>query len=425
MKNTKNYLLSIALLLFNISAFSQNNVEVSQTGDAYVKINADTDNQNEDDNPVLLLTQDGGGINGMLTLTGLSSSDYSGGFSGLKTNSLLLGSTYSIGYLLFGTNSAVRMAISPSGKVGIGTSSPTYTLHVQSDDRANVCAGGPSSLTDAVGDFILRTSDEAEVNNSIQWDMSFRTDTWAHSAGDLVFFSKNSGSTYTSPLILQSDGDILLGTGNNNNLLGNVGIGDMTPDARLVVKAKSDQSVAMKIFGFDDRRFTFKTPRNSSEGFHFYVYNEVDEIREPLYIGHDQIASAPLVIKGEEGQVGIMTSDIPADFRLAVDGKILVEAVHVKNSTNWPDYVFADDYSLRSLSEVENFISRNGHLPEVPSANEVSEGFDVGQMDAALLKKIEEMTLYMIQLEKKNTTLEKQNSDLEQRLQRIEQLLNN
>ncbi len=78
------------------------------------------------------------------------------------------------------------------------------------------------------------------------------------------------------------------------------------------------------------------------------------------------------------------------------------EIVVTTDENYWSDYVFEDGYQLRSLKEVEQFISTNGHLPDVPSAKEVTEnGQDLGRMDAILLRKIEELTLYIIELEKR------------------------
>ena len=95
-------------------------------------------------------------------------------------------------------------------------------------------------------------------------------------------------------------------------------------------------------------------------------------------------------------------------FKLFVSGGIRTEEVQIDLETNWPDYVFADNYNLRPLSEVETFIQQNHHLPEVPSAQEVADnGILVGEMNATLLKKVEELTLYMIELEKKVKELEK------------------
>jgi hypothetical protein len=75
---------------------------------------------------------------------------------------------------------------------------------------------------------------------------------------------------------------------------------------------------------------------------------------------------------------------------------------------NVADYVFADDYKLRSLSEVEQFVSENKHLPDVPSADELEEtGMNVAEMNNLLLQKVEELTLYIIDLEKRLAMIEK------------------
>jgi hypothetical protein len=80
--------------------------------------------------------------------------------------------------------------------------------------------------------------------------------------------------------------------------------------------------------------------------------------------------------------------------------------VAVYNTANWSAYVFENDYNLRPLHEVDAFVKENKHLPGVPSAAEMVEnGLDVATMDAKLLEKIEELTLYMIQLDRDNKAL--------------------
>ena len=75
----------------------------------------------------------------------------------------------------------------------------------------------------------------------------------------------------------------------------------------------------------------------------------------------------------------------------------------VEVSEKWADFVFEDDYSLMSLNELDNYIKVNKHLPEIPTTQEVEEnGISVGEMNAKLLQKIEELTLYVIELQKKN-----------------------
>lgn len=103
------------------------------------------------------------------------------------------------------------------------------------------------------------------------------------------------------------------------------------------------------------------------------------------------------------GNVGIGT-DAPLST-LAVNGRIRAKEIEVTLS-GWPDYVFTKNYALKPLAEVEAFIEQNHHLPNVPSADEVlKNGSNLGEMDTILLRKIEELTLYMTQLKKANDQL--------------------
>jgi hypothetical protein len=120
-----------------------------------------------------------------------------------------------------------------------------------------------------------------------------------------------------------------------------------------------------------------------------------------------------------DGRVGIGTYCFPTDAKLAVGGIVMATEVRVKPMDGsgcfyWPDYVFASDYKLRSLKEVEAYILKNKHLPEIPSAKEIDEnGISIGDMNARLLKKMEEITLYLIQLEKDNEKLKIQIEELQ------------
>jgi len=103
------------------------------------------------------------------------------------------------------------------------------------------------------------------------------------------------------------------------------------------------------------------------------------------------------------GNVGI-GCDNPS-VKLAVNGKIQATEVEIK-SAPCSDYVFEKGYKLTSLSDLEKFVTTNKHLPEVPSAKEFEEkGYSVGQMDDMLLRKVEELTLYMLELKKENSEL--------------------
>ncbi|MDQ3290886.1 MAG: hypothetical protein M3Q05_06300 [Bacteroidota bacterium] len=95
----------------------------------------------------------------------------------------------------------------------------------------------------------------------------------------------------------------------------------------------------------------------------------------------------------DNGWVGIGTTNTSSDYKLSVNGKIRAKGLKVE--TGWADFVFADNYKLRSLDEVESYIKANKHLPDVPSEAEVAKnGVDLGPMQATLLQKIEELTLY-------------------------------
>lgn len=103
--------------------------------------------------------------------------------------------------------------------------------------------------------------------------------------------------------------------------------------------------------------------------------------------------------------VGIGTNPI-SNYKLAVDGKIRSREVKVDND-NWADYVFFKDYKLPTLQEVEQHIQEKGHLINIPSAAEVeANGIELGEMNKLLLEKIEELTLYVIEQEKRIQSLE-------------------
>ncbi len=109
------------------------------------------------------------------------------------------------------------------------------------------------------------------------------------------------------------------------------------------------------------------------------------------------------------GKVGIGDTYIPTNYRMAVNGKIICEEVFVKLRSAWPDYVFKSDYKLMSLSELKKFINKNGHLPELKSQSEIEQdnGITLGENQSLIVKKIEELTLYIIQQDEKIEKLQK------------------
>ncbi|MBV6645971.1 MAG: hypothetical protein KI790_11005 [Cyclobacteriaceae bacterium] len=134
-------------------------------------------------------------------------------------------------------------------------------------------------------------------------------------------------------------------------------------------------------------------------------------------------ATVPLTLYGSSagGKVAINSQSVPSGYHFAVDGKAIMEEVNVRVSESWPDYVFAENYELRSLEETESFIRTYHRLPEMPSAKQVEEeGIELGEMNRLLLEKVEELTLHVIELLEKLKTQERKNQLLERRLEVLE-----
>jgi hypothetical protein len=89
--------------------------------------------------------------------------------------------------------------------------------------------------------------------------------------------------------------------------------------------------------------------------------------------------------------------------------------VRVQLRSAWPDYVFRRNYNLMSLPQLEQYIGKNQHLPNIPSAVEMQGGQDLGEMQRKMMEKIEELHLYMIQLDKENKELKKEIETLKQK----------
>jgi hypothetical protein len=109
------------------------------------------------------------------------------------------------------------------------------------------------------------------------------------------------------------------------------------------------------------------------------------------------------------GTVQIGNATAPATYSLAINGKVICEELKIQASSNWADYVFASDYSLKSLDELQNFITTHHHLPNIPDAKTIEKnGIEIGDMQKRMMEKIEELTLYILQLEEKNKLQDKE-----------------
>ncbi|WP_257668268.1 hypothetical protein [Parapedobacter tibetensis] len=121
------------------------------------------------------------------------------------------------------------------------------------------------------------------------------------------------------------------------------------------------------------------------------------------------------------GNTGIGTIDPQA--KLAVDGNILAKEVKVKTDITVPDYVFEPDYELPTLQYIESYVKEHKHLPEIPSAADIQrDGLDLAEMNLLLLKKVEEITLLLIEKEKVEKVMK---ADFERMKIEIEQLKTN
>ena len=182
---------------------------------------------------------------------------------------------------------------------------------------------------------------------------------------------------------------------------GKVGIGTINPASKLEVNgnislARTKKIKFLETVGGGDRAYIGST--NGENGDYNSLVFGVSTGNEAMRIK-------------DNGNIGIGTRD-PKGFKLGVNGKIAATEVKVTLYNNWADFVFYKDYNLPTLEEVANHIAEKGHLKDIPSASEVAKnGIFLGEMDAKLLQKIEELTLYTIQQEKEIQRLTKENHE--------------
>ncbi len=133
-----------------------------------------------------------------------------------------------------------------------------------------------------------------------------------------------------------------------------------------------------------------------------------------------RVDNAPILTGYANGKVRIgNVSNSSNDYKLFVEKGILTELVKVavKNTSDWSDYVFNEDYQLMPLSDLGSYLKKERHLPNVPSAEQMVEnGLDVAKMDAKLLEKIEEAHLYILKLHEQMETMNKQITELQEQV---------
>ncbi len=217
-------------------------------------------------------------------------------------------------------------------------------------------------------------------------------------------------------LMTADDGSFTVKTpyGSNQLILkeDKVGFGVSSPETKLHVDGRG---ITFNRDGDHGQFLSFK--RNNSPEWQFHAGVSGDDV---LRIKNKDDETVYSVLQSKS--IGIGTEST-GSHKLAVNGSIGARAIKVE-ATGWSDFVFEDSYVLPTLNEVESYIQINKHLPAVPSEQMViNEGIDLGEMDAILLQKIEELTLYTIEQQKEIQQLKNENEylkSLEIRLSALE-----
>jgi hypothetical protein len=285
------------------------------------------------------------------------------------------------------------MSITSGGSVGIGTASPQQKLHVKS---------GALMSSSASFDNINLRADGTNIP-ALKFTRWVGSGSVQHNAFVGQFYNPSAGNEYSFGIGtgVSSSGDQDI----NNKVLtvtlnGNVGIGTTTPIRKLHVSGTANTIARIEATddGYASLEFagnnkTWQLSKRPS-------LNYSDALQ--LYYHDGSTWSSPHITFLTGGNVGIGTTD-PGSFKLAVNGKTWSTEVQVA-VTRPPDYVFEPTYDLKPLAEIETYIKENKHLPEVPSAKEMEKnGVQLGEMNMLLLKKVEELTLYVIEQQKENT----------------------
>ncbi|MCC7029447.1 MAG: hypothetical protein IT257_04010 [Chitinophagaceae bacterium] len=300
--------------------------------------------------------------------------------------------------------------------VGIGTNTPTVKLHVKNTVSSELLRL-ENTLNTGFGKFTLYNDNASNYATFTKYGSAYASGVAGfvsqYPFANMLSFGNNNG-----PLFISNSGAIgisMYKAGANvlkfnvNYNTGNVGLGGSAVPMSLV-------HINSAVSG-DTMRITNSTSgHTAADGLELRTTGNVASImnRESstLELGTN---NATVMKLNAAGTVLIGNTLTPAGYKLFVEQGILTEKikVSVKNTAEWSDYVFANNYKLLPLTEVESFINSNSHLPGVPSAAEVvNDGINVATMDAKLLEKIEELTLYIIDMNKRIENLENENNAL-------------
>jgi|GEM_PF-727242 len=269
-----------------------------------------------------------------------------------------------------------RILLERDGKVGIGTLNPMSGLHLGAG-TTDLISLGVTNYGGGNGQ-ALGGIKAGQMPGGEGGTLEFQTLQWGGNPYDL-----------TTKMILMGN-------------TGNVGIGTSNPLQRLTVlmdATSNGNGIAVQavtsLGNGSQPAFSFL---NSTGSRRMYSFLDINTDTYNLANG----ANTPVLTVNQAGSVSIGTMDAKG-YKLAVAGNMIAESVKVKLQGAWPDFVFANSYKFPTLQETEAHIKENGHLPGIPSAAEVKlKGIDLGEMNAKLLEKIEELTLHLIETEKNN-----------------------
>ncbi|MEW6600998.1 MAG: hypothetical protein AB1499_08510 [Nitrospirota bacterium] len=282
-------------------------------------------------------------------------------------------------------------------RVGIGTATPKSLLDVAtSAGGLQLAAGGGPSI----GSNIYYSGGYKYIVNGYANIATF-------GGGDYHFYTAPSGTAGAS--VSLKDRLTILASGN-------VGIGSATPAGNLHIETNGSPVLILKNStangaGLTYGQLEFRTADSSMSGAN--IGAQIDSYddnggwgdRAALrFYTNNGVSLGERVRIASNGNVGIGTTSPCVDCKLAVNGKIRAKEIVI--DTGWADFVFYDNYTLMPLQEVEKFIKTNQHLPGIPTAADVEkEGVSLGTISAKLLQKIEELTLYVIDMKKENNVL--------------------
>ncbi len=317
----------------------------------------------------------------------------------------------------FFTSGNQSLTINSLGNVGIGTVAPANKLSIIQETT-------DTSEKDLLMIGEYRPSSNTPLNgNGVGISFAFADNYNAPKVRGSIQLVNNYFNQRSSMIFRTANNDQLFDRMTINGY-GDVGIGTTTPANKLSIIQETTDTSMKDLLMIGEYRPSSNTPLSGNGvgiSFAFADNYNAPKVRGSIQLvnnyfnqrssmifrtaDNDQLYDR-MIINGH-GDVGIGTVTT-FGYKLAVNGTIGAKEIIVENSSAWPDFVFEHNYDLLTLEEVENYISENKHLPEIPSEVEVSKnGINLGEMDTKLLQKIEELTLYLIEQNKQNLEQQK------------------